>query len=173
MKQMLRLRWLLLVPTAVLVIAVARAGSNERKAAACPDSEPSVLVDTKLHELALCQHGIADARFSVRLGRHGVGKTREGDGKTPLGTYALSRPRSSPSFGVFIPIGYPTSEQAAHGYTGSAVGIHGPHRAVRWLGSLVNVLDSTDGCVGVASDREMSTIADWLEAHPQAMVFIR
>jgi len=40
---------------------------------------------------------------------------------------------------------------------------HGPHRWVRWLGSLVNTFDSSDGCVGVATDEEINTIAAWVK----------
>lgn len=50
------------------------------------------------------------------------------------------------------------------GYTGSAVGVHGPARWVKWLGSLVNAVDSSDGCVGVARDAEIEEIASWVRA---------
>ena len=68
----------------------------------------------------------------------------------------------SAKYGLFIPIGYPTAEQRAQGFTGSAVGIHGPNRGLRWLGKLNNLLDTTDGCIGVATDPEMAVIADWV-----------
>ena len=107
--------------------------------------------------------GIAGRRVWRSPGARGVGKTAEGDGKTPLGTYPLSEPRPSQRFGVFIPIGYPTAEQRSKGYTGGDVGVHGPHRWVRWLGSLVNTFDSSDGCVGVATDDEINRIAAWMK----------
>ena len=50
------------------------------------------------------------------------------------------------------------------GYTGGAVGIHGPARWVKWMGSLVNTFDSSDGCVGVARDAEIDDIASWVRA---------
>ena len=49
------------------------------------------------------------------------------------------------------------------GYTGGDIGVHGPHRWVRWLGSLVNTVDSSDGCVGLDTDDEINTIADWVK----------
>lgn len=127
-----------------------------------PDSR--IVVDLDKHVLALCEKDAALASFSVRLGRGGVGKTREGDGKTPVGTYSLGEPQSSSRFGTFIPIGFPTEEQKKMGYTGSAVGVHGPHRLVKWLGSLVNTFDSSDGCVGLARDSEIEKVADWVRA---------
>jgi murein L,D-transpeptidase YafK len=139
---------------------------------ACPSGPgPLVLVETQAHTLALCENGAARGSFGVRLGKNGTGKAREGDGKTPLGRYALSDPQPSSSYGVFIPIGYPTSEQRRRGYTGSAVGVHGPGRGVRWLGSWVNTFDLTDGCVGIATDAEMERVAAWVrERHAKEII---
>ena len=100
--------------------------------------------------------------FGVRLGKHGVGKRREGDGKVPIGRYPLGAPRHSDKYGLFIPIQYPTPAQRKAGYSGGSVGVHGPHRRVRWLGRLTNLFDTTDGCVGIATDDDMKAIADWV-----------
>jgi murein L,D-transpeptidase YafK len=129
----------------------------------CLAKDSRVVVETAKHRLALCEAGRQIAEFGVRLGRGGVGKTAEGDGKTPLGTYAMGEPRPSERFGVFIPISYPTAGQRSKGYTGGDVGVHGPHRWVRWLGSLVNTFDSSDGCVGLATDDEINRIATWVK----------
>jgi len=130
----------------------------------CNAPDARIVVALTKHVLALCEKNVTVETFSVRLGRGGVGKTKEGDGKTPVGTYALGAPRPSSRFGVFIPIGFPTEEQKKLGYTGSDVGVHGPHRAVKWLGSLVNTFDSSDGCVGLARDAEIERIATWVRA---------
>ena len=147
------------LPVVALVMAC---GHSAEAAGACAGADAHVVVETATHELTLCEQGHATAMFDVRLGRGGVGKKKEGDAKTPLGTYALGEPRPSTQFGLFIPIGYPTPEQRRHGYTGGDVGVHGPHRWVRWLGALVNTFDSSDGCVGLATDREINTIAAWV-----------
>ena len=75
-----------------------------------------------------------------------------------MGRYPLALPRVSSDFGRFAAIGYPTSDQVKAGATGSSVGVHGPHRRLRWLGSFLNVADTTDGCVGVAHDDDMRRI---------------
>ncbi len=41
---------------------------------------------------------------------------------------------------------------------------------MRWLGALVNLFDTTDGCVGIATDSEMGAIAEWLRRHPADVV---
>jgi murein L,D-transpeptidase YafK len=122
--------------------------------------------------LWLCDGTVATKSFNVRLGKGGVGKSREGDGKVPLGSYALGKPRKSKKFGLFIPIAYPTAQQKAQGYTGGGVGIHGPHRSVAWLGRLVNTFDTTDGCVGLATDDETREVANWVNEHRAAMTSI-
>jgi murein L,D-transpeptidase YafK len=140
---------------------------------ACEAPDARIVVDLKKHTLALCEKDKAIETFAVRLGRGGVGKTREGDGKTPVGTYPLGEPRPSNRYGTFIPIGYPTDQQKRMGYTGGAVGVHGPARWVRWLGSLVNTFDSSDGCVGVARDSDIEKIANWVRAASVATIDLR
>ena len=139
----------------------------------CAGTDARIVVQLNQHMLALCDKAQTVQTFSVRLGRGGIGKTREGDGKTPVGVYPLGAPRSSNRFGTFIPIGYPTDEQRKLGYTGSAVGVHGPARWVKWLGSLVNTFDWSDGCVGVARDTEIETIARWVSATSAQTIELR
>ena len=146
----------------VIVVAVA-CGHPVAAAGVCSATDARVVVDTSKHRLALCQEDRESETFDIRLGRGGVGKKKEGDGKTPLGIYSLGEPRRSERFGIFIPIGYPSPEQRQQGYTGGDIGVHGPHRWVRWLGSLVNTFDSSDGCVGLATDDEINTIAEWVK----------
>jgi len=77
----------------------------------CVGTKRAIVVDTKAHRLALCEDGKSVETFDVRLGRNGVGKTREGDGKTPLGRYLLGEPRGSAKYTTFVPVGYPTEAQ--------------------------------------------------------------
>jgi murein L,D-transpeptidase YafK len=139
----------------------------------CSDILPYVQVETSTHTLWLCDGTRAEKHFGVRLGKGGVGKSREGDGKVPLGQYRLGKARRSEKFGIFIPIAYPTAEQRAQGYTGGGVGIHGPHRRVAWLGRFVNTFDTTDGCVGLATDDETTELADWVTRHRALTVVLR
>src|SRR4051812_43014431 len=85
----------------------------------CHPGETAVLVRVSAHALELCQDGRSVASHRVALGSGGIGKQRMGDGKTPLGLYALGAPRPSPSFGTFVPVGYPTPAQQRLGFTGN------------------------------------------------------
>jgi len=147
------------------VAGVATAGCAHAPRVACSAdrARSHVVVDTGRHELTLCEaQGTAARTFSVRLGHEGVGKSREGDGKTPLGDYPLGPAVRSEAYGLFLPIGYPTPAQRRAGLTGSAIGVHGPARGARWAGPLVNLFDTTDGCVGIATDDEMTVIAEFV-----------
>lgn len=167
-------RWTALAPVLVAFGVLIYALPAQPEEIECPSNKGAlVVVDTKKHTLALCESGRRVEAFRIRLGKHGTGKTREGDGKTPLGRYALGMPLSSATFGLFVPIGYPTADQRKLGYTGSAIGVHGPRRDLRWLGRWVNALDLTDGCVGIATDAEMSRVADFVSRHEAREVAIR
>lgn len=77
------------------------------------------------------------------------------------------------SYGIFVPVGYPTPEQRRAGFTGGAIGVHGPHRRVRWAGVFANLLDTTDGCVGIATDDEISRIAAWVRARKVRTIVVK
>ena len=120
--------------------------------------------------LHLCEAGLSVGEYAVAMGKGGPGKRREGDNKTPVGRYLLGLPRASSSFGTFIPIGYPTPSQKRDGYTGSAIGIHGPSRTFAWAGSTNTAVDWTEGCIAVASDEAIEEIAAWVgEKEPRAV----
>jgi hypothetical protein len=139
---------------------------------ACHGTGAAVVVRTAAHALLLCDGDAQHARYSVSLGAGGVGKRREGDERTPLGAYPLGPPRASKSYGTFVPVGYPTTEQARQGFTGGAIGIHGPPRAFARLGGLSTVSDWTAGCIAVGSDAEVEAIAAWVRArsHPRVRI---
>jgi len=158
----------------VLVLAAAVACEGRRRAPdRCAGEDRTIVVDTAEHELLLCEAGRTARTFDVALGRGGVGKRKEGDRRTPLGAYPLGEPRPSARFGTFVPIGYPTAEQAASGLTGSDVGIHGPRRTLAFLGGANVLLDWTLGCVAVGTDAEIEAIAAWVREQHAARVVLR
>jgi murein L,D-transpeptidase YafK len=129
---------------------------------ACDRESTGIVVDTATRTLTLCERGAAVRSFPVAIGGGGVGKEKEGDGKTPLGAYRLGAPRASADYGTFIPIGFPTAAQKKRGVTGGAIGIHGPDRRLRALGRVAVALGWTRGCVAVSSDVEMRSIVRWM-----------
>lgn len=130
-------------------------------------------VDTHDSRLFLCEDGQALKSFKVSLGRGGLDKKAQGDGRTPIGAYSLGAPRPSNRFFTFIPVGYPTPEQKKIGFTGSDVGVHGPFRYLSWLGSLNTWIDWTNGCIAVGSANEISEIAEWVRNAKITSITIR
>jgi murein L,D-transpeptidase YafK len=157
------------VSTLLLMVTAAQPSPS-----ACARVGAAVLVETGARRLSLCQEGRAAESFRVALGTGGVGKKREGDAKVPLGEYPLGAPRASARFGTFILLGYPTRAQRRAGFTGGAVGVHGPARASRFLGSAANTAsDWTLGCIAVGSDAEIQRIAAWVREKRIARILIR
>lgn len=110
------------------------------------------------------------ATFHVALGRGGTDKRRKGDGRTPLGTYALGAPRTSIQFGVFIPMDYPTPEQAARGFTGGELGIHGPPRGLTEPEYPTTGVDWTQGCIATGVDADIEVIAEFVRTRRPLIV---
>jgi hypothetical protein len=138
----------------------------------CPPQGRVVRVHPSSHSLFLCQDGRVEARYRVALGRGGLDKAREGDGRTPSGRYPLGAPRASSSFHRFVPVGYPTAAQRAEGRTGAAIGIHGPDRRARLLGPLTTWVDWTAGCIAVGADADIDRIAEWTAASGASSILI-
>ncbi|MEY5029595.1 MAG: hypothetical protein RLZ63_1910 [Pseudomonadota bacterium] len=87
------------------------------------------------------------------VGQNGVGKNKEGDGKTPLGVYFTQRNlpgRTLPDlFGAgAITLNYPNAIDLWRGRTGTGIWLHGTPQAQYTRAPL-----ATDGCVVVANPK--------------------
>jgi hypothetical protein len=149
-------------PTATLSPPDVPASASAGKAASCPSSGDVVAVIARKRELWLCHEGAPEARIRVALGQSGLDKRRQADRRTPSGTYALGTPRASGRFGIFIPIDYPTPEQAARGLTGANIGIHGPPRGMTEPEYPTTAVDWTLGCVATGNDSDIEAIAQFV-----------
>lgn len=155
---------------AVLVFVAAVRASADVTPSPCPEKGDVVTVIARKRQLWLCQEGAPLAKFQVAIGRGGVDKRRRGDGRTPLGTYTLGSPRPSNLYGVFIPIDYPTPDQAASGFTGSAVGIHGPPRGQSEPDYPTTAVDWTQGCIATGLDEDIDVIAEFVRLRQPVLV---
>lgn len=142
------------------------------RGADCAGRRNAIVIDADAHRLLLCRDEKPEREFSVSLGKGGLDKRVTGDNRTPLGAYSLGAPRPSQDFHLFIPVGYPTAQQAAAGLTGGDIGIHGPKKGWRWLGRLLNVRDWTRGCIAVNRTQDIEAIAAWVGLHHTARVEI-
>jgi murein L,D-transpeptidase YafK len=121
-----------------------------------PDQRYAIVVDTSQSTLYLFRNDGGEPRYVAdyyaTIGRNGTDKYREGDQKTPLGVYHVTRsipPQKLKEFygaGAF-PINYPNEWDRRHGRNGHGIWLHGtppdtysrPPRA-------------SDGCVVLTND---------------------
>lgn len=95
----------------------------------------------------------------VSVGIQGVGKEREGDGRTPLGVYFVQKNLSGDTlpdlFGAgALTLNYPNAVDVMRKRTGSGIWLHGAPSA-----QYSRAPEATDGCV-VLSNPEMSRLLD-------------
>ena len=158
------------IPLAILLLSSSPSSSSP-SSSACRDAETAVVVVTRVRQMYLCNDGQIERAFTVALGSGGVGKQRQGDGRTPLGRYGLGSPRASHGFHIFVPVQYPTPAQARMGFTGSAIGIHGPPRGWTLADMAALVMrDWTIGCIAVETDEDIETVAAWIRKHEVKVV---
>ena len=117
-----------------------------------------VLVLKKERKLILMQRGATLKTYNISLGSDPTGpKVREGDHKTPEGSYLLDRRNPHSKFYKSIHVSYPDAkdrERAGHlGVSpGSDIFVHGLPNGYGWIGSSHRAKDWTDGCIAVTDD---------------------
>lgn len=122
-----------------------------------------VVVLKQQRTLHLMSHGKILKSYKISLGSEAVGaKTREGDHKTPEGSYLLDRRNPKSKFYRSIHISYPSPQDAANAKRkgvppGGDVFVHGLPNGFGWLGASHRQKDWTDGCIAV-TDHEMDEI---------------
>ncbi|RVC62478.1 MAG: hypothetical protein EOS65_24410 [Mesorhizobium sp.] len=101
--------------------------------------------------------------YGIALGGEPLGhKRQEADERTPEGRYVLDWRNANSAAYKSIHISYPNAEDLAAAKArgvdaGGMIMIHGQPNAFGWLGWLLQLVDWTDGCVGV-TDSDMDEI---------------
>lgn len=122
-----------------------------------------VVVSKSQRTLALLNHREVLKTYKIALGGAPVGpKVRQGDHKTPEGTYILDHRNAQSQFYRSIHISYPDVQDRAHAAKlgappGGDVDVHGLPNGYGWLGNSHRLKDWTDGCIAVTNE-EMDEI---------------
>ena len=122
-----------------------------------------IVVMKSARELRLMHNGELVKMFKIALGGNPVGpKERQGDSRTPEGTYTISGRNAKSKFHLSLRVSYPTAEQAARarklGYSpGGDIFIHGLPNGWGAVGKGHLLRDWTDGCIAV-TDTEIEEI---------------
>lgn len=140
---------------AVLLLAVAIA-------APLPHAD-RVIVHKKEHTMELMHAGSVIKTYKVALGRNPVGpKQREGDFRTPEGTYIIDSRNAKSSCHRSLHISYPNAADRERARKlgvspGGNVSIHGIVNGYGYLGAAHRQHDWTYGCIAV-TDEEIEEI---------------
>jgi murein L,D-transpeptidase YafK len=148
-----------------LLLALLVLGCSAPAQQAAPSGNvDAVLVEKAARRLTLMSSGGTVRTYRVALGREPVGpKVREGDNRTPEGSYIIDRRNPSSAFHLALHVSYPNPSDvkraAALGVSpGADIMIHGIRNGLGWLGPAHRLLDWTRGCIAV-TDAEIQEIA--------------
>jgi murein L,D-transpeptidase YafK len=126
-----------------------------------PDQRHALVVDTSKSTLYVFENRSGVARYVadyyISMGKNGIDKVREGDKKTPVGVYHVTRnvPRKKLTdfygTGAF-PINYPNEWDRRNGRNGSGIWLHGTPSD-----TFSRPPQASDGCV-VLTNRDLNAI---------------
>lgn len=115
----------------------------------------AIAVDVSKARLYLFEHTAGAVRlvadYYISVGKAGVGKSSEGDQRTPLGLYFVTSTLNPKSLKDLygsgaLPINYPNAYDVRRGRTGSGIWLHGTPST-----QFSRAPQATDGCVAVAN----------------------
>jgi murein L,D-transpeptidase YafK len=146
----------------VLVVCLL-GGLGTAQTALTPLHADRVVVLKSERTLQLVNHGRVIKTYKVALGGDPIGrKTRQGDHKTPEGSYVLDFRNAHSKFYKAIHISYPSARDRAAArergvLPGGDVFVHGLPNGFGYLGAAHRLKDWTDGCIAV-TDAEIDEI---------------
>jgi murein L,D-transpeptidase YafK len=122
-----------------------------------------VIVYKQERKLVLLSQGKELRSYKVALGGEPVGpKRRQGDHRTPEGSYVLDARNPNSHFYKAFHISYPDSKDIAAAKQlgvspGGDIMLHGLAKEYSWMGKAHHLHDWTDGCIAVTNN-EMDEI---------------
>jgi L,D-peptidoglycan transpeptidase YkuD (ErfK/YbiS/YcfS/YnhG family) len=128
-------------------------------------TEPAdkVLIEKQERRLTLLSEGDVIKTYKIALGTNPVGpKERQGDNKTPEGTYIIDSRNSRSDFHLSLHISYPNAKDKMRAKElgvspGGDIMIHGIKNGFAWVGASHSNIDWTNGCIAVTNE-EMEEI---------------
>jgi murein L,D-transpeptidase YafK len=117
-----------------------------------------ILIEKKEHRLMLLSKGKVLKTYKIALGGNPIGpKERQGDNKTPEGTYVIDSRNRDSRYHLSLHISYPNEKdkKRAKGLgvsPGGDIMIHGIKNGFSWVGDLQAKVDWTKGCIAVTNE---------------------
>jgi len=168
------LRVPLLAFLALLVALPARADSFSNPPTGFQTADRVVLHKGD-RRLALYRDGRELKSYRVSLGLRPTGhKEREGDFRTPEGSYLLTRRNPESEFFLSIQVSYPDAEDIAAARSngvspGGAIMIHGLPNIMKYSRDRYLSTDWTDGCIALSNEDMLEV---WLLTQPDTPIEI-
>ncbi len=122
-----------------------------------------ILIEKGARRLTLISQGEPLKTYKIALGGNPVGpKERQGDNKTPEGTYFIEGRNRDSKYHLSLRISYPNEKDRARAKElgappGGDIMIHGIKNGLSWVGDSHAGIDWTKGCIAV-SDEEIEEI---------------
>ncbi|MFO0751921.1 MAG: L,D-transpeptidase family protein [Thermodesulfovibrionales bacterium] len=122
-----------------------------------------ILIEKKARRLTLIAKGRALKTYKIALGGNPNGpKERQGDNKTPEGTYIIDSRNRNSAYHLSLHISYPNEKDEKRAKElgvspGGDIMIHGIKNGFTWVGDLHTNVDWTKGCIAV-TDQEIEEI---------------
>ena len=122
-----------------------------------------ILIEKKERKLMLFSKGEVIKTYKIALGGNPVGpKERQGDNKTPEGTYTIDARNRDSAYHLSLHISYPNENDKIRAKKlgvspGGDIMIHGIKNGFSWVGSSHAEIDWTKGCIAV-TDEEIEEI---------------
>jgi L,D-peptidoglycan transpeptidase YkuD (ErfK/YbiS/YcfS/YnhG family) len=126
-------------------------------------SADRIVIEKKARRLMLITKGDVIKTYKIALGGDPVGaKEREGDNKTPEGTYIIDSRNRDSRYHRSLHISYPNEKDKKRAKelgvsAGGDIMIHGIKKGFSWVGDAHAEVDWTNGCVAV-TDEEIEEI---------------
>ncbi|HXE96379.1 MAG TPA: L,D-transpeptidase family protein, partial [Dongiaceae bacterium] len=122
-----------------------------------------ILIEKKDRRLTLISKGKVLQTYKIALGGNPNGpKERQGDNKTPEGTYVIDSRNKDSRYHMSLHISYPNEKDKKRAKQlgvspGGDIMIHGIKNGLSWVGDLHTEIDWTKGCIAVI-DEEIEEI---------------
>lgn len=127
------------------------------------ESTDKVLIEKQARRLSLLSKGAVVKTYKIALGGNPVGpKERQGDNKTPEGTYRIDARNGNSGFHLSLHISYPNEQDKKRAKKlgvspGGDIMIHGIKNGFSQVGASHAETDWTEGCIAV-TNQEMEEI---------------
>jgi murein L,D-transpeptidase YafK len=123
-----------------------------------PVNVDRILVEKSKRTMTFFSGDVVVKTYQVALGGDPIGpKQREGDHKTPEGSYTIDSRNARSKFHLALHVSYPSAADRKRARKagispGGAIMIHGLPEAFAYLGAAHRKVDWTDGCIAVTNE---------------------